>query len=84
MKLFYVNGKNVMGRDCTKPVENCPIIEYMRNEQFGVKFNPKGIFFVKPYQLFDFECGIHVITMTGICSNCKNKKMRELIHDRTR
>ena len=90
MKLFYINGKNVMGRDCDIPTKECSIVDYMRSQAFDIRTNKidniQSILFESSFHVPDWERGMHVISMTSVCAECQSKKqqLREKSHERTR
>ena len=90
MKLFYINDKNVMGRDCDIPTKDCQIADYMRSQAFDVKTkrldNIHSILFESSFHVSDLERGMHVIAMANVCAECQSKKekWREKAHEKTR
>lgn len=87
MKLFYINGENVMGRWCDKPVHECPVVGYMCSFGFDVKLKDvKGgitkVLFENQYScLSNWERGIRAIGMSNICNNCKCRSFREQVRE---
>lgn len=88
MKLFYINGENVMGRDCYKTVRECPIVNHMRDLGFDVRLkyvkNITKVLFENQFDVSDWERGLHVIEMINICNNCQWYKVRENLRERQR
>ena len=90
MKLFYINGKNVMGRECDIRVRDCPIVDYMRSQAFDIRANmannTQSILFETSFRISDLERGTYVISMANVCKECRSKKeqLREKAHERTR
>ena len=80
MKQFYINGKNVMNRDCDTRVKECPVGDYMRSQAFDIKTRKTGktqsVLFESSFHVPDWERGTYVVSMASICAECKSQKQR--------
>ena len=78
MRLFYINGKNVMGRDCNIKLKECPVVDYMRSQAFDIKTGKtnkiQSVLFETPFHISEWERGMYVISMVSVCDECQSKK----------
>ena len=81
MKLFYINGKNIMGRDCDTRVKDCPMVDYMRSQAFDIKTSKangnQSILFESSFHVPDWERGTYVVSMASICAECQSQKRQK-------
>lgn len=78
MKIFYINKKNVMGRNCAKKLGDCLIVDHMRSQGFDVSVEDlkdiQNVLFSVSYQLTPFDRGARVIEMHTVCANCRGNR----------
>ncbi|MBO4700810.1 MAG: hypothetical protein J5620_03635 [Alphaproteobacteria bacterium] len=78
MKQFYINGKNVMNRDCDERVKKCPVVDYMRSQAFDIKTSSnnksRSVLFESSFHVPDWERGTYLVSMASVCAECQSQK----------